>query len=89
MEKVAKLRVHIIPNSKKNRIEGYDSWKKAVVIRIKAPPVEGKANRELENFLSNFFGCKVEIISGKKSRNKVVIIKGMDEKDVYDRIKRL
>ncbi len=89
MEKVAKLRVHVIPNSKENRIEGYDSWKKAVVIRIKAPPVEGKANRELENFLSNFFGCKVEIISGKKSRNKVVIIKGMDEKDAYDRIKRL
>ncbi len=87
MEKVAKLKVHVIPNSKENRIEGYDNWKKAVVVRIKAPPVEGKANKELEKFLSNFFGCKVEIISGKKSKDKVVMIKGVDEKDAYDRIK--
>ncbi len=89
VEKVAKIRVHVIPNSKENRVEGYNTWKNAVVIRIKAPPVEGKANREVEKFLSKFFGCDVEIVSGRKSKDKIILVKGMEEKEVYDRIGRL
>ena len=83
-----KIKVHVIPNSKENKIEGYNEWKKAVVVRIKAPASGGRANRELEKFLSEFFESDVEIVSGKKSRDKIVLIKS-NEKKVYDKLGRV
>ena len=81
-----KLRVHVIPNSKENRIEGYDEWRKAVIVKIRAPPSEGRANRELERFLSKFFGTEVRIISGEKSRDKIVLISEICEDEIHDKL---
>ena len=83
-----RLKVHVIPNSKENKIDGYNEWKKAVVVRVKAPASEGKANRELEKFLSEFFESDVTIVSGKKSRDKIVLIK-CSEENVYDKLGRI
>ena len=83
-----KIKVYVIPNSKENKIDGYNEWKKAIVVRVRAPASEGKANRELEKFLSKFFESNVTIISGKKSRDKVVLIKS-SEREVYDKLRRL
>jgi len=47
-------------------------------LKVAAPPVEGKANREVIEFLANHFKVaksKVRIISGEKSRNKIIEIK--------------
>jgi len=59
-----------------NKIDGYNEWKKAIVVRMKVFASEGKANREVEKFLSKFFESDVAIVSGKKSR----------EKKVYDKL---
>ena len=83
-----KIKVHVIPNSKENKIDGYNEWKRAIVVRVNAPASEGKANRELEKFLSKFFESDVTIVSGKKSRDKVVLIK-CSEKNVYDKLRRI
>ena len=71
-----KLRVWIQPGSKKNEVvevrEGF------LKVKIKAPPVEGKANRELIKFLSSLLKIKtrdIEIKSGQKSRRKIILIK--------------
>ena len=43
-------------------------------VYVKAPPLEGKANKEVIESLAKFFGTKkgkVILISGEKSKNKV------------------
>ncbi|ADC65584.1 protein of unknown function DUF167 [Ferroglobus placidus DSM 10642] len=76
------ITVHVTPSSKKNEIAGYDPWKKALSVKVKAPPVEGKANRELEKFLKEYFGKNVKLVSGEKSRVKKVLIVGCSREEV-------
>ena len=47
-------------------------------IKLKAPPVDGKANTELKKWLAKQFGvagCDIKIKIGITSRNKIVEIK--------------
>jgi uncharacterized protein (TIGR00251 family) len=49
-------------------------------IRLAAPPVDGEANEELVNLLAKLLDIprrQVEIISGQKSKNKVVRVTGI------------
>lgn len=49
-------------------------------VRLAAPPVDGAANEELKRFLSRLFDVSksdVIILSGRKSRNKRLLIRGM------------
>ncbi|GAB4537745.1 MAG: hypothetical protein Fur0020_06470 [Thermodesulfovibrionia bacterium] len=57
-------------------------------VRLKSPPVEGRANKELVDILSDELGIPrsdIEIISGKASRNKLVRLNGIS----VDRIRQL
>jgi len=52
----------------------------ALKVRLKAPPIEGRANRELIEVLSHELNIpkdRIEIISGKRSRNKLVRLRGV------------
>jgi uncharacterized protein len=52
----------------------------ALRIRLAAPPVDGEANEELVNLLAKLLDIprrQVEIISGLKSKNKVVRVSGI------------
>jgi uncharacterized protein len=52
----------------------------ALRIRLAAPPVDGEANEELVILLASLLDIprrQVEIISGQKSKNKVVRVKGV------------
>ncbi|KOR30426.1 hypothetical protein TI05_14020, partial [Achromatium sp. WMS3] len=49
----------------------------AYKVNITAPPVDGKANKHLINFIAKAFGVKkanVQIVSGMHSRRKIVRI---------------
>jgi len=83
-----KLKVHVSPGSKKSEVQGYDPWKNALIVKLKSPPEGGKANRELIKILSEFFSAEVDILSGHRSRDKVVVIRGLTENEVYDRAKK-
>jgi uncharacterized protein len=51
-------------------------------LRLAAPPVEGKANAALIEFLAGYFGVpkrNVSILSGVKSRTKRVVVEGIAE----------
>ena len=64
------LRIKVIPNSKKAEvIKG-----KPLVVKVKAAPVKGKANKAVVKLLSKCFGKSVRIISGGKSKKKIVQI---------------
>ncbi len=69
------LKIKVIPNAKKNEIvENSDSFMR---IKISAPPVEGKANKELIKFLAKQLDIKksaISIKSGEKSRTKIIQI---------------
>ena len=70
-----KFQIKVKPGAKKNEVIG---WRDGVLhARVKAPPVEGAANREAVKLLARYFGVtpsSVEITGGHKSRYKRVVI---------------
>jgi uncharacterized protein len=75
--------VHIVPRSAKCEIAGVQG--DALKLKITAPPVEGQANTECIRFLSHILGIKkkqVRILSGHKSKKKMVAIEGIRRKDI-------
>ena len=67
-----KIKVKVVANAKRQRVvaEG-----EALKVYVNAPAVEGRANKALVNFLAEYFKIKksgIKIISGKKSREKIV-----------------
>jgi hypothetical protein len=69
-----KLDVKIIPSAKKNAISLEAS---PVKVHLTAPAVDGKANKALIGFLSDYYKVNkssIRIIKGLKSRHKTIII---------------
>ena len=70
-----KIQVKVKPNSKTQEVsqEG-DTF----IVKVKEPPKEGRANQAVIKLLAAYFGVpqsQVRILSGFKSRNKVVEVK--------------
>lgn len=60
-----------------------------VEVCVAAKPKKGEANDELLKFLASFFGVlktSVSIVSGHKSRNKVVLIRDTSTYDVEEKL---
>lgn len=73
------LRLHIQPGAKKSEVVGRHGA--ALKIRLAAPPVDGKANACLIEFLADQLGVAkslVRLVSGESSRTKRVRIDGID-----------
>ena len=67
-----KIRVKIKPNS---RTEELSQEGDSFIVKVKEPPREGKANQAVIKLLAQHFGVpqsQVRIISGLRSRNKVI-----------------
>lgn len=84
------IKVKIVPGSSKNKIVGV--YNDALKITIAAPPVEGKANKKCITYLAKYFNVaksKVEIISGKSSKNKLIKIYDISQKEFLEKIKKI
>jgi len=83
------IRVRVIPRAKSNEIAGvFEDGR--IKIRLIAPPVDGKANKSLIEFLSTILDVPrswIEIISGSKGREKVIRVNGLDQESIVLRIK--
>jgi uncharacterized protein len=81
------LSCRVQPNSSK---EGIGEIKNdALVIRLNAPAVEGKANDALIKFLSKRLGIaksRISIIRGEKNRNKLVSVQGVSPEEIAERL---
>jgi uncharacterized protein len=81
-------KVHVIPGSKLNQLVGYmDDG--SLKIKLRAKPIEGKANKELVKYLSEVLEIKtseIEIDSGFNSRNKTVRIWNVEKSGIQLRI---
>ena len=59
-----------------------------IKVKLTSPPIDGKANEELVKFLASVMRIpktNVEIISGQASKNKLVVLFGIDS----DRVNQL
>lgn len=68
------LNIKVIPGAKRNLLKDEGGQ---IKVYLTAPPVDGKANAALMDFLSEYYQVRVsaiEIIKGLKSRNKVIKI---------------
>lgn len=84
----ALLRCHVQPGAKKSELAG--PYGDRLKIRVKAPPVEGKANKELLRFLSKLLGrpkSSLSIVRGELSRRKDVFCEGVGASAISERIK--
>lgn len=75
---VLTLDVYAQPGAKLTCIAGQHDG--ALKIRVHAPPVDGKANKELADFLSELFDLpkrNIELLKGQTSRNKIFRIRGV------------
>lgn len=76
--------VRVVPRSSKNEVvEFMDDG--TVRIHLTAPPIEGKANRLLIDFLAELFQVKpsrIAIVAGEKSKDKIVSIYGLSPSEV-------
>ena len=66
-----KIAIIAHPNAKRPRIE--EDLLGTLHVYVNAPPLEGKANRTIEEALADHFKVKksqIELISGAKSKNK-------------------
>lgn len=74
------LKLFIQPNAKKSEIIG--PYQDLLKMKIKSPPVDGKANAELLRFLGELLGVRastLELAKGSTSRRKTVIVTGLSE----------
>lgn len=84
------IKVKIVPGSSKNKIIG--AYNDALKISIAAPPVEGKANKKCIAYLAKYFDVaksKIEIISGQTSKNKIIKIYDISQKEFLDKIEKI
>ena len=76
-----KLALKVTPGAKKNEILGweddYPQVGRVLKLKIAAPPVEGKANKEIVLFLAKALGVtksSIEVVHGTSGRIKLVEI---------------
>jgi len=77
-----RIEVWIQPRASRDEIVGPQG--EVLKIRLKAPPVEGKANQALIRFLARVFGIpkrRIEILSGLTSRRKSIYISGVEPEE--------
>ena len=73
------LKLRIVPNARRSEVVGAHG--DAIKVKVQAPPVDGKANEALCEFLAEQLQIparSIEIVGGEKSRDKMVAITDMD-----------
>ncbi|MCW8409936.1 DUF167 domain-containing protein [Legionella sp. PATHC035] len=71
------LHLYVQPGAKKTEIVGLHEG--ALKIRLNTPPIEGRANKALLQFVAQLFKIPVKQVTlkrGDKSRHKTVLVKG-------------
>jgi len=75
----ALLAVRVQPRAKRDEVVGERAG--AVVIRISAPPVDGKANTAVCRFVAERAGVPrsaVSVVRGQSARDKVLRVEGVE-----------
>lgn len=71
------LAIHAQPGASRTSVVGLHG--DALKVRVRAQPIEGRANQELIEFVARLTGARranVELVSGASSRKKVFAVTG-------------
>jgi uncharacterized protein len=83
MTPAATLAVRVQPRAARDEIVGERAGK--LVVRLTAPPVEGRANDALCRLLAKRLGVaptRVSVVRGGRSRDKLVRVEGLSEAEL-------
>jgi uncharacterized protein (TIGR00251 family) len=83
------LDVRVITRAGRSGIAGTRSG--SLLVRLTAPPVEGAANDELVEVIAKALAVPkraVSLVSGERSRQKRLRVKGVSEDDVRSKLSR-
>jgi uncharacterized protein (TIGR00251 family) len=72
------FKVLLQPRASREGVEGLQG--DALKVRVTAPPLEGRANKALKKLLAARLGLspsRIEIIAGRRSREKLVRVSGI------------
>ena len=86
-ENETKISLRVYPNAARNEVVGITDG--VLRVRVSKPPVKGKANRELIDFLSQLLGIgksRLSIIKGHTSRSKFIAIDGLPREEIIKRL---
>jgi uncharacterized protein (TIGR00251 family) len=79
--------VHVHPGAPRSEVLGFSGG--VLRIKVAAPLVRDKANKELIAFLSRILGVNkgaLTIIHGRASRDKILAIEGMSQEQIMKRL---
>lgn len=82
------LSIKVLPNASKTLISELRG--DCLRIKVASAPVKGKANKECQRLLADFFKIKrsqVVFKQGEKSRLKCVLLEGVSKEEVIKRLK--
>jgi uncharacterized protein (TIGR00251 family) len=85
------IKLRVSPGAKSTAIKGLYG-ERAIKLSVAAPPVEGKANVEIERYLSRLFGASgsdITVVKGASSRDKLVFVSGSGPDEVRNRLNTL
>ena len=80
------LNLRVSPGARRTAVEG-PYGEDALKLRVAAPPVDGKANAEVERFLAGLVGARrsdVTLVRGASGRDKVALVKSVGEARVRE-----
>ncbi|MBQ3835017.1 MAG: DUF167 domain-containing protein [Elusimicrobia bacterium] len=79
------IKVRVIPNSKRNEVVSRIG--SILRVKIAAPAVEGRANEELCDYLSDFFDVRrsgILLRKGERGREKTIEVTGRAEEELAE-----
>jgi hypothetical protein len=76
--------IEVSPRADDFALVGYNPWRKTLEVKIKSPPLKGRANKEIVKEFSKLTGRQVELVSGLKSQKKTIKIMGMSKKNFLE-----
>ncbi len=85
------MKLRVSPGAKSTAVKGLYG-EGAIKLSAAAPPVEGRANAEVERYLARLFGVsrsEVAVVKGASSRDKLVFVSGLGPGDLQARLDTL
>lgn len=87
----ALVRLRVSPGARKTSLKGLYG-ESAVKLSVAAPPVDGKANVEVERYVAELLdvaASDVAVVHGASSRDKTLLVRGAREDEVLGRLRPL
>lgn len=85
------VKLRVSPGAKSTVVKGLYG-EDTIKLSVAAPPVEGKANAEVERYLARLLGLshsEITVVKGASSRDKLVFMSGLGPDEIRTRLSTL